>query len=264
MDNLAYLDTNVFSLLSEDLSIQNNFVLWTKKNKSKVVISVTTLSELFQKESKFHLFNKLMNNSELHFLFLGSYTLVSQLEINNYPNNINIETLSLNEIISKLLEGKHFDFFDLKKSKFAESVEKQKDAANREFRLIVSKWKKIFPPDNINFYSKQQQTKLREMIIRNIKTSLSRNYNINNLDLSKLKTRMIINETLMKKYLFNYVRNFDPNDFADLMHIAYSPYMSFFITEKNNLDILEQIKKKTSLLSHTELIKISDLNNKLQ
>ena len=75
---------------------------------------------------------------------------------------------------------------------------------------------------------------------------------------------MIIIESLIRKYLFNYSRNFDSHDFKDITHIAYSPYMHYFITEKNNQDILSQIKKSTQLLNETTIIKISDMKETFQ
>ena len=97
-----------------------------------------------------------------------------------------------------------------------------------------------------------------KMIENNMVSDLKAKMNLKDIDSSKIKTRMIINKSLMKKYLFNYTKNFDPNDFADIMHIAYSPYIKYFITEKNNSDILNQIKKETNLLNSTIIIKISD------
>jgi hypothetical protein len=260
MQSYVYLDTNVFSLIAGDLSIQSKFSSQFKKN--KVVISTVTISELFEKETKFQSFNKLINNKNLDFLFLGAYPRIMQLEINNYPNNVNIETVSMNPIVSQILDGKPFDFSDLNKSKrFVAEVQNQRTRANQDFRKIIDKWKSKFPPDNNNSYSKQYQSKLRNMVKKNIKTDISKSLPDIDLDLSKFKTRLIIIESLIKKYLFNPIRNFDPNDFTDIMHIAYSPYMDYFITEKNNFDVLNQIKKATNLLDKTSIIKISEFKD---
>lgn len=264
MQNLIYLDTNVFSLISENSTIKKNFIKWISDEKLNVIISVTTISELFAKEQKFELFNTLINN-KINFIFLGSYSRISTLEIQKYPNNVNIMELSLNNIVDNILQGRKFDFSELKKSaKFVSSVQKQKSVANSNFRQIIEKWKQLFPPDLTAKYSKQEQSKLMKMIERNVKSDIKQKHKIDNISLDKFKTRMIINKALMKKYLFNIPRKFDPNDFADIMHIAYSPYTKYFITEKNNFDVLDQIKKETNLLNNTEVIKISDFKKEFK
>ncbi len=249
-----YLDTNVFSLIAEDSAIRKNFTSWVTQDKLKIVISEVTVDELSQKKSKFSLFNKFINNKKINILFLGAYCRISQLEIDNYPNNVDIECISMNQSINAVLNGKPFNFNNLIESKnFNSSIQKRNSIARNNFKQIVDKWRNKNPPDDNNSYSKQQQSKLRNKIIENVKSDLSKKCNDYNLNLSKFKTRMIIIESLIRKYLFNYSRNFDPNDFKDITHIAYSPYMHYFITEKNNFDVCNQIKRKTDLLKNTKL-----------
>ncbi|MEK6808587.1 MAG: hypothetical protein AABY14_02780, partial [Nanoarchaeota archaeon] len=69
------------------------------------------------------------------------------------------------------------------------------------------------------------------------------------------KADMIIIEFLFKKHLIQPKKGLENSDFADIQHIAYSPYMDYFITDKNNVDILKQIKKSTDLLNRTTMIK---------
>jgi hypothetical protein len=257
----VYLDTNIFSLLSEDIELQEKFISWTRNINAKIIISVSTIGELFKKESKFNLFNSFINEARLNFMFIGAYSRLRNLEISNYPNSINLDLISLNTIISKISNGRLFNFFELKKSKkLTESINKLDLISELWFKETIDKWKQLYPPDkDVNTFSDKKKFEIKKMIYNNVLNKISKKLNVDNIDISKFKTNMIINEALFKKYLLNPTRKFDSNDFVDLMHISFSPYVDYFITEKNNSTILKEINKQTSFLEKTHILSYSEI-----
>lgn len=258
MKGLMYIDTNAFELIAEDI---NNIDLFKKRvsNKSKVVISSATVSELSRKYNKFKYFNCFINNPAFSFLLLGSYSSLTKLEKKYYPHPFNIEEVSLNEEIQQRLAGNPFNFNEIKNNvNFDNALNSQINAAEVSFPNTIIKWLTQNPPKD-QYYSKSEKDELKQKILSNVKMRLSKELSSNNIDLNYFKTNMIIMEFIFKKHLIQPLRNLKNSDFADIHHIAYSPYMDFFITEKENANILLQIQNASSLLKNTKILNLEQL-----
>ncbi|MBU1204580.1 MAG: hypothetical protein KKE93_01605 [Nanoarchaeota archaeon] len=263
MEKLTYLDTNAFQLIAEDKKYICLFKNWLRTKNSKLVISSSIISELVGKYKKFNEFNSLVNDKEINLFFLGSYSLLNKLEKKYYPTSFNLDEISLNEKINKTFEGKPFDFNEIASNiNFKYALNSQTNAAEISFPNIIIKWFAMNPLKN-GYYSEKEKQKLKQTISTNIQKKLLTELNMNKIDLNYFKTYMTIIEFMFRKHLIQPIKNLKNSDFVDIQHIAYSPYMDFFITEKENADILSQIKNNSSLLQKTIVLKLGDFKKKL-
>lgn len=265
MQKYIYLDTNAFEFLAESKKAIGLFKNWINKKDIKIVISSATVSELSRKYNKFSEFNSFINDTIFSFLFLGRYSSLTELEKKYYPHLFDIEEVSLNEDINQRLAGKPFDFNEIKNNiNFENALNSQINAAGINFPNTIINWFFQNPPKNKN-YTTSEKERLKQKIFDNAKARLSTDLNTKEINLDYFKTDMVIIEFLFKKHLIQPIRNLRNSDFVDIQHVAYSPYMTYFITEKNNYDILKQIKKTTNLLDNTTIIKLTEfetfLNN---
>lgn len=263
MEKLIYLDTNAFELIAENKSYLIPFKKWIESKNSNVVISSATVSELTRKNNKFNDFNKLINDKEINFFFLGRYSLISGLEKKYYPNSFNLNEISLNEEINFRLKGKPFDFDEIKNNtNFVNALNSQINAAEISFPNIIIKW--VFQNySRDKNYSKTEKQKLKQTILSNVRMRLMNELNLDDVDLNYFKVDRIIIEFLFKKHLIQPIRNLKNSDFVDIQHIAYSPYMDYFLTEKENTNILSQIKNNSSLLQNTTIIDLGKFRKQL-
>lgn len=259
MQKYIYLDTNAFEFLAE--SHLKLLEKWINGKNIKIIVSSSTISELSGKYNRFNEFNSFINNRNFSFIFLGRYSSLSGLEKKYYPNPFDIEEVSLNEEINQRLAGNPFDFNEIRNNRnFGNALNLQINAAKVNFPNTVIKWFSQNPPKN-EHYSAPEKEKLKQKILDNLKIRLSTELNSSQIDLNYFKTDIIIIEFLFKKHLIQPIRNLKNGDFVDIQHVAYSPYMDYFITEKNNYDILQQIKKTTNLLNKTTIIKLAEFEN---
>ena len=261
----VYLDTNVFSLVADRQKLVDRFSVWCKMKNLTLVISESLIDELSRKSSKIGKFNALINNGNINKMFLGAYSRITGLEFKHYPKTFDIMEISLTPAIEHLLKGRPFDLAELREHQgFMQSVRIRSDISKNDFRETIERMRQMYMPQNGESYTNQEKTKIAEEISNNVRKHIIKETGIEDPKMDYFRTRTIIPQALFRKYLFNRSRKFDPNDFLDITHIAYSPYMDIFITEADNADVLRQIKEKTNLLDKTAIRSYTDFKKILE
>ena len=77
--------------------------------------------------------------------------------------------------------------------------------------------------------------------------------------LRKLKSLEMLAYCIYYKFFSNPSRKVSVNDVIDVLIMTTVPYVHTFISERNSIGIMKQLKKQTTLISSVNLLTLSDL-----
>ncbi len=188
------------------------------------------------------------------------------MEIKKYPNNYNLQWMPLSIITDE--ENKNIINKFAKDQIIIDTREEYLKYSCESF-MCLEDFKKNFPPKNKGIGYTQDEAELFafgnsiEYLGRHFRSFLETfKHNISRYKPYKIKSLYIRSLVLFYKY---YIHGQSPNksDFLDFAHVSYSPYVDFYITEKNMANVLKRIKKENEILKCTEVVTVSDFINTL-
>lgn len=253
-----YLDTNVWSSLASSSRAMERFLLWLEENNAIAALSLFTIFELSRASVKHVDIDRLIGSAVPRIYIPLMYDELSDLEINNYPHDIEL----LWNPVSSFNKSEREMFLSTisKDPRFLIKRQEYIDFGFEKF-MRLDTLKKNFPLDKGGKFSKENAelfawaTSLDFLIRHFPNVLLPFKGNLQSFNTPKLKSLYIRSLFLYFKY---YVHEQNPlkSDFMDFAHVSYLPYVDVFVTERNVLNVLSRIKILRPNLVNSDLIHV--------
>lgn len=258
---LVYLDTNVVSDISKPGNLVMKFLKLYPPNEGFLLcFSTYTLYEIRKSDKFYEGFKKLY--SLFPCAIVMSYFPLGKMEIELLigdieeispiifaPAGLNFEGKKLlPNSLDLLLERKEvvdgFNSIDIYTPKYLSEIINLLDEP--EFKSVKNK-RSVFIK-KYKYYELRKRFLLNENVLHKV-------------NMRKMKTLEILAYTVYYKFFSDSQRKTSINDIIDILIMTTVPYVHTFISERNSINLLEQIKKQSDVIKSVKLMTLSDLTN---
>lgn len=261
-----YLDTCVWGEIIRSEKLKEKFKNKFIGSNYLIALSQYTILEITRAKKFINPLDSLLYQLRCNVWMPSLYDQVIEMEIERYPNNYNLQWMPLSIITDE--DNKNI-MNKFAKDQIIINTREEYMKYSCESFMCLEVFKKNFPPKNRSIGYTQDEAELFafgnsiEYLGRHFRSFLETfKHNISRYKPYKIKSLYIRSLVLFYKY---YIHGQSPNksDFLDFAHVSYSPYVDFYITEKNMANVLKRIKKENEILKNTEVVTISDFLNTL-
>ena len=253
--HIIYCDTNILSYIAKNKNIWNKLFEFLTENDLTLGIGGPQLSELSDATRLHKTFSEM-------FVFFPSvllkpHEIIFDEEVKAHPNKRK-SLLSENPLNSFLMVDDGIQ--KLQNQLFSSNLsEARNDQLHHAAKLLVrhNLLKDNFPKNSTGKYSLEQADEFAEVMViqwlsKNYRDFLKR-FQIN---ISSFHPEIFLSIRLFAHFIFYkfYLGNREPNkipDFGDLAHIFLLPYCDLAIMERDNCNVLNQIKRNQDTLNST-------------
>ena len=255
-----FLDTCVWSNLIESAQTRDKFISVFEANNLLAALSMFTVFELSRATRLFQNLDDLFSLMRFNVWIPILYDELFQLEIANYPRGATLLWMP----ISSITDNK--DPSVMSKLANDERITRKRDEflsfGNTSF-MKLEELKANFPPDENGKYTVDQAeffawANTVDFLGRQFMDFLTRFRD----DASSLDTKKLASVHMRGLFLFfkYYIHGQSPvqSDFMDFAHVSYVPYMDFYITERNVLNVLRHIRSSGFDISNAEYLHVNE------
>ena len=255
---LWFLDTNIISeMIKNKKTIFKNSISEFNLRKIILCFSIYTLFELYKKEKLFEEF--ITYFCKLPFFLIKNYNQLLTDEISSYPK-INDYSDFGNKHID-IFNFSHFAFSDNPEELFKEYLKKSN--FNHHFNVYEKEKLEIFRSIldlknnycNENYSEFVEKVVLQQLIINDKNFLKNIIYKKDLLTIDNFKSLKMMAFIVFYKF-YNTDRKPEFSDISDIAMSSVYPYMDAVITECNQADYLNKIKKNDKFIGNLDIISL--------
>lgn len=261
---LIYLDTNIVSDISKSGKLILKFLKEFPPNQNYLLcFSTYTLYEIRKSKKFYEGFMRLY--SVFPCAILMSYFPLGKMEIDLISGNIDKISPIIFSPVGLTFEGKKMlpNSLELLLSREEvvegfRSIDDYTPKFYNEIQNLLNEQEFISIKNSVKnkrdvFLKKYKKYELRKRFL------ISNDIVVDEIKLKKMKTLEVLSYCIYYKFISDPKRKYSINDIIDILIMTTVPYVHTFISERNSITILEQIKKQSSVLNSVNLMTLSDL-----